>query len=458
MRYLSTRGESAPVGFADAVAQGLAPDGGLYLPEHLPQLGSCLSQWERLSYDELCAEFFLHFCDLPAEVLQRRIKRAYSRFSHPEIAPLIRLRQDLWVLELFHGPTLAFKDFALQLLGEFYEEQIARTGKPITVLGATSGDTGAAAIHGLLGKKGVRIIILYPEGRVSALQERQMACTNADNVYAVAVKGTFDAAQAIVKELFQENDLRNRYNLAAVNSINISRVLAQCVYYFYAWFRLPEEARATAVEFVVPTGNFGNVLAGWMAQKMGLPVASFCVATNRNDILHRLFQTGEYRLETVAASHAPSMDIQVASNFERFLYYAVGRDCGQVRSILQEFKTKGYYVFPRFDRDSFHSSRAEDNDIVQLIRRVQEDFRYVVDPHTACAFVPVYRNSSQDSASLTRIILATAHAAKFPDVLRMAIGYEPRMPSLEMLKQQPLRKTVLEADTEVVKAFLQSSK
>lgn len=456
MRYLSTRGESVPVGFSDAVAQGLAPDGGLYLPESLPQLGSLLPEWEPLSYHELCAEFFSHFSDLPEAVLPQRVKRAYSRFSHPETAPLVRLRDDLWVLELFHGPTLAFKDFALQLLGEFYEEQIARTGKPITVLGATSGDTGAAAIHGLLGKEGVRIFILYPEGRVSPLQERQMACTGAGNVHAVAIQDTFDAAQAIVKELFQEGDFRTRNNLAAVNSINISRVLAQCVYYFYAWFRLPREARKKPVEFVVPTGNFGNVLAGWLAQKMGLPVASFGVATNRNDILHRLFQTGAYRVETVSASHAPSMDIQVASNFERFLYYAEGGDSRAVRTILHACKSTGGYVFPHFRRDTFHSSRADDADIVQLIRRVHEDFHYVVDPHTACAFVPVYQNRAADAGSPTRIVLATAHAAKFPDVLREAIGHEPRAPSLEKLKQQPLHKTVLPAKTEAVRAFLEA--
>lgn len=452
MKFISTRGQCPAVAFSEAVAHGLAPDGGLYLPERMPDFSDKLTTWETLSYADLVEQFLSVFVDIPHDVLQRRVKRAYSTFSHEAIAPLVTLRDDLHVLELFHGPTLAFKDFALQLLGEFYEEQITRTGKPICVLGATSGDTGAAAIHGLLGKKGVQVFILYPNGRVSPLQERQMTCTGADNVFAMAIAGTFDDAQASLKTIFEDLDFRAQLNLAAVNSINISRVLAQCVYYFYAWFRLPKEQREN-VEFVVPTGNFGNILAGWMAQKMGLPIRTLRVATNQNDILHRLFTTGVYKVTEVLPSHAPSMDIQVASNFERFLYFAESSDPARVREIMSTFKKTGAYTFPVFHRDTFTSSRADDGDIVRLIKRVYEDFGYIADPHTACGFVDFYeREKARDG--VTRVVLSTAHPAKFPDTIREAIGIESTSPILEKLKTLPLQKHLLPGKVEDVKAFL----
>lgn len=452
MKFISTRGQCPALSFSAAVAQGLAPDGGLYLPERMPNFSDKLAAWEKLSYVELVEQFLSHFVDIPADVLRARVERAYSTFTHEAIAPLVTLREDLHVLELFHGPTLAFKDFALQLLGEFYEEQIARTGKPICVLGATSGDTGAAAIHGLLGKEGAQIFILYPNGRVSPLQERQMVCTGADNVFAMATEGTFDDAQASLKALFEDQEFRGQINLAAVNSINISRVLAQCVYYFYAWFRLPKEQREN-VEFVVPTGNFGNILAGWMAQKMGLPIRTLRVATNQNDILHRLFTTGIYEVNAVLPSHAPSMDIQVASNFERFLYFSENSDPARVREVMSTFKKTGIYSFPEFHRDTFTSSRADDGDIVRIIKRVYEDFGYIADPHTACGFVNFYE-SEKEKDGITRVLLATAHPAKFPDTIRQAIGVESTAPSLEKLKELPLKKHLLPGKVSDIKAFI----
>ncbi|HSH09348.1 MAG TPA: threonine synthase, partial [Oceanipulchritudo sp.] len=345
MRYLSTRGQCEPLSFTEAVATGLAPDGGLYVPEQLPAIGHLLPDWEGLPYAELCHEFFRLFAtDLDPDVLKSCIQDAYSRFDDPDVAPLRTLEPGLHVLELFHGPTLAFKDFALQLLGNLYEAQIRRTGRHITVLGATSGDTGAAAIHGLLGKEGVHIFILYPRGGVSALQERQMTCTGADNVYAIGIDGTFDDAQTALKEVFGDLEFRREVNLSAVNSINLARVLAQCVYYIYAWLRLPKAERDD-VTFIVPTGNFGNVLAGWWAQKMGLPVKGFRIATNQNDILYRLFTTGCYRIGEVRPSTAPSMDIQIASNFERFLYFHENGNPQRVREIMDEFKRTGDYTF-----------------------------------------------------------------------------------------------------------------
>src|SRR5215213_4525206 len=370
MRFLSTRGQTPPLGFSDAVATGLAPDGGLFLPETLPDFSGKLAGFEKLSYPELCFEFMRVFAtDIPAETLRGIVRESYTRFGDPAIAPLKPLAKNLYVLELWHGPTLAFKDFALQLLGNLYAHQCKVRGQTINVLGATSGDTGAAAIHGLIGRPGTAIFILYPDGRVSPLQERQMTCTGADNVFALAVDGTFDDAQSALKEIFGDQDFRTRHRLSAVNSINLARVLAQCVYYLYAWLKLPPSEHGN-VEFVVPTGNFGNVLAGWMLQKMGVPIRGFRVATNQNDILYRLFSTGEYRVGDVHPSLAPSMDIQVASNFERFIYFAVGRDPVRVRAVMDTFKKTGSYTFQNFDRDTFTASRTTDAEIATIITRI----------------------------------------------------------------------------------------
>jgi len=448
MRYISTRGGVPPVGFSQAVAEGLAPDGGLYLPEELPDLRPFLADWSRLDYAGLCEAFFSVFAtDLAEGELNDIVRRSYTRFDAPEIAPLRRLSDDCYVLELFHGPTLAFKDFALQLLGNFYEAQIARTGRPISVLGATSGDTGAAAIHGLLGKHGVRTFILYPDGRISPLQERQMTCTGADNVFPLAIQGSFDDAQTAMKTVFEDRAFADEVGLSAVNSINLARILAQCVYYLSAYFRLPEAVREAAT-FVVPTGNFGNVLAGWLVQRMGVPLNGFQVATNQNDILHRLFQSGTYELEPVAPSVAPSMDIQVASNFERFIYYAEGGDPAKVREIIQTFKSTGRYVFEDFDRDTFSSSRTDDVGIRELIAAVYRDYDYVVDPHTACGFRALEPGCN--------VVLATAHPAKFPDTIREAIPFDAVHPSLEMLKQRTVVKHAVEPTPEGIKAFMRA--
>ena len=448
MKFISTRGQTEPLGFSEAVAVGLAPDGGLFLPETLPDLSGELGRFAGLDYAALCHEFLRRFAtDVEAAALKDIVTRSYRGFTHPGVAPLEQLGENLFVLELFHGPTLAFKDFALQLLGNLYEHQCRVRGETLNVLGATSGDTGAAAIHGLLGKPGVALFILYPDGRVAALQERQMACTGAANVFALAVDGTFDDAQAALKDVFGDQTFRARHRLSAVNSINLARVLAQCVYYLYAWLRLPPAKRLN-VEFVVPTGNFGNVLAGWMLQKMGVPIRGFKIATNQNDILYRLFTTGEYRLGAVTPSLAPSMDIQVASNFERFLYYHAGRDPAQVREILQTFKAAGVYRFEHFDADTFTASHCTDAEISGIIKHVYHKYGYVCDPHTACGFAEI----SRDRVS---VVLATASPAKFPDVIRAAIGREPTHPSLEALKTRSVDKHSVKADPAMIKAFIE---
>ena len=448
MKFISTRGQTPALGFSDAVATGLAPDGGLYLPESLPAISSAdLARWEKLGYADLCFEFMRIFAtDIPVEELRAIVAISYTRFSHPEIAPLRRLDARTHVLELFHGPTLAFKDFALQLLGNLYERQCRVRRESINVLGATSGDTGAAAIHGLLGKPGTGIFILYPDGRVSPLQERQMACTGADNVFALAVDGTFDDAQAALKEVFGDQAFRTGHRLSAVNSINLARVLPQCVYYLYAWLRLPASERGN-VEFVVPTGNFGNVCAGWLLKQMGVPIAGFKVATNQNDILHRLFTTGEYRVGDVHPSLAPSMDIQVSSNFERFLYYSLGCNQARVREVMQTFKATGGYKFENFDRGSFSSSRCTDGEIQGIIGRVYREHGYVVDPHTACGF----KELNPDRIS---VVLATAHPAKFPDAIRAATGVESTHPALEALKSLPIVKHRIKATPTAIRAFI----
>ncbi len=447
MKFLSTRGQTPVLGFSDAVATGLAPDGGLFLPEALPDFSGKLASFERLGYAELCFEFMRVFAtDIPADTLRQLVNASYTKFSDPAIAPLKPLAKNLYVLELFHGPTLAFKDFALQLLGNLYAHQCQVRRETINVLGATSGDTGAAAIHGLIGRPGTAIFILYPDGRVSPLQERQMTCTGADNVFALAVDGTFDDAQAALKEIFGDQKFRTQHRLSAVNSINLARVLAQCVYYLYAWLKLPASERAN-VEFVVPTGNFGNVLAGWMLQKMGVPIRGFKVATNQNDILYRMFTTGEYRVGSVEPSLAPSMDIQVASNFERFIYFAVGRDPAKVREVMDTFKRTGAYKFEQFNRDTFSASRCTDAEIPGIIQRVYRDYGYVADPHTACGFKEL-------SADRVNVVLSTASPAKFPDTIRTAIGVEPTHPSLEALKSKPIVKHRLNADATVIRDFI----
>ena len=451
MKFISTRGDTPSLSFSDAVATGLAPDGGLFLPKALPQFSSAdLTGFQLLDYPGLCTAFFRRFAtDIDEATFAAIAAKSYAAFDHADIAPLVPLSENLQVLELFHGPTLAFKDFALQLLGNLYEHQCATRGQSINVLGATSGDTGAAAIHGLLGKPGTAIFILYPDGRVAPLQERQMACTQADNVYAMAIEGSFDDAQDALKEIFADQAFRTTHRLSAVNSINLARVLAQCVYYLWAWLRVPAQQQHN-VEFVVPTGNFGNVLAGWLLQRMGVPIRGFRVATNQNDILYRLFTSGDYRVDLVAPSLAPSMDIQVASNFERFLYYSEGRDPRRVREIMATFKSTGAYRFENFDTDTFSATRCADAQIPEIIKSTYDRYGYVVDPHTACAF------AEHDPARFN-IVLATAHPAKFPETIQAAIGVAPTHPSLEALKTRPITKHPVAASVDAIRSFVEAN-
>ena len=448
MKFVSTRGQADAVSFSEAVAQGLAPDGGLYLPSEFPDITPFLREWENMSYSELCFSFFRLFAtDINENALHKIVEDSYSRFSHNEIAPMVSLDENLKVLELFHGPTLAFKDFALQLLGNLYEEQIKKSGRELTILGATSGDTGAAAIAGLLGKKGVTVFILFPDGKVSPLQERQMTCTESDNVFPLAIEGTFDDAQRAVKEIFSDLNFKKKVGLSAVNSINLARILAQSVYYLFAWLKIEKEERLNTT-FVVPTGNFGNVFAGWLLTKMNLPIKGFQVATNQNDVLHRLFKYGQYSLSEVSQSLAPSMDIQVASNFERLLYFILDGDSQKLTQIMAIFAKEGKYCFDDFQVDGFSSSTVSDDEIPEIIRNVQDNYDYLVDPHTACAFKDL-KNSEK------YLILATAHPAKFPNVYEKASLSEPKSAVLEELKEKKSVKFSIDSSVHAIRSFIE---
>ena len=447
MRYVSTRGQTSPLSFSEAVATGLAPDGGLLVPESLPEIGDLLSSWAGLDYASLCERFFQLFAtDLPKKELRAMIGQAYGGFDHPDIAPLRSIGEGRYVLELFHGPTLAFKDFALQFLGRLYGRQIRETGDLINVLGATSGDTGAAAIHGLLDLKGVRQFVLYPKGRVSDLQERQMACTGSDDVFPLAINGSFDDTQRIVKAIFGDETFKVRHGLSAVNSINLARVLAQCVYYLYAWLRLDTGERE-GVTFVVPTGNFGNVLAGWLCHRMGVPGLKFRVATNRNDILYRFFTSGSYSVREVEPSLAPAMDIQIASNFERYLYFGADGDSERIQAAMTRLSEEGHLEWALPVGDGFTATRTSDDEILRQIRRVHDEYGYLIDPHTACGF-------TGPGDGRTEVLLATASPAKFPKVIKAATGEEPRHPCLEKLKGREVITHSLPAEVDAVRAFI----
>jgi threonine synthase len=450
MRYFSTRGQTPICTFTETVAQGLAPDGGLYLPDTIPNVIDKLRSWQYLSYSDLCfAIFELFATDLSSETLHDISRHSFINFTNPHIAPLLQLDEKLFVLELFHGPTLSFKDYALQLLGNLYQDQIQRTGIPINILGATSGDTGSAAISGALGKPGIKTFILYPKGRIAPLQELQMTSTGDPNVFPIAIQGTFDNCQSIVKEIFNDLPFKSKHHLSAVNSLNWARLVAQIVYYFYAWIQLPATYRDTAIEIAVPSGNFGNAFAGWFAQQMGLPIQTLRIATNQNDILYRLFTTNKYQQHHTHASLAPSMDIQASSNFERFLYYEVGQNPETVRTIVNTIRETGTYDFTTFNRSTFRASHADDARILKNISMVYEKYHYVIDPHTACAFEDIDPNK-------TTIILSTAHPAKFTKALKDSIGQTPTHPTLESLKNKTVHNSVLPANIDDVKLFIKS--
>jgi threonine synthase len=430
MRYLSTRGMVRGIPFKQAVMMGLAEDGGLLLPESIPQLSpGDLDALAKLAYPELAFQVLARFIDdIPSTDLKALIDRSCASFTHPEITPVVK-QGDVYILELFHGPTLAFKDVALQLLGNLFEYLLLESNAHLNILGATSGDTGSAAIYGVRGKRGINIFILHPAGKVSPVQELQMTTVTDPNVYNLAIRGTFDDGQRIVKEVFGDLDFKKRYALGAVNSINWARVLAQVVYYFSAWGRVSTATGANQVDFSVPTGNFGDIFAGCIARRMGLPIRHLVLATNANNILTRFVNAGDYSIGAVHPTLSPSMDIQVASNFERYLYYLYGQDPLRVRGAFSEFARSGRLAFSAAEQRQvaaeFRSQSVDDAAIIDEIRTFHAATGYVLDPHTAVG-VRAGRHLTSDGVPM--ICLATAHPAKFPDAVFQAIGRHPDRP------------------------------
>jgi threonine synthase len=456
IRYISTRGAQAPLSFKDAVMTGLARDGGLLIPDRIPNVADQLEDWKDLDYPDLAFEIIRLFTDdIPEARLRELIAAAYATFTHPEVAPLRKVGTR-FILELFHGPTLAFKDIALQFLGRLFEEILEERNGRLNILAATSGDTGSAAICGVRGQERINIFVMHPHERVSPLQERQMTSVLDANVFNLAVKGSFDDCQHIMKTLFSDLPFKDAHALGTVNSVNWARVLSQIVYYFYAAFRVFEETGALQVQFSVPTGNFGDILAGWYAKQMGLPISRLILATNENDILARFFNTGVYAKGEVVATVNPSMDIQVASNFERWLYYKVGSDPKAVARLMAQFAKAGRMEIPRDAKGRVDleivAGSSDTKHTLGVIKHYHEKFNYLLDPHSAAGvFVAEQHNELDDPI----ICLATAHPAKFSEAIEDATDEDlAHHPMLDALENAPTRCEVVENDVEVVKAYL----
>lgn len=455
MRYQSTRGAAPLLGFRDVTLAGLASDGGLYVPEAWPGLTRDeIAGLAGLSYVETAVPVMLPFvgADLSEDELRALCTQAYGRFSHAAVTPLVQLDHQHWLLELFHGPTLAFKDVALQLLGLLFEKFLAGTGDHLTIVGATSGDTGSAAIDAVAGRSGIDIFMLHPKGRVSEVQRRQMTTVLAPNVHNIAIEGSFDDAQALVKAMFNDADFAGRFQVTAVNSINWARLMAQVVYYFYAAVRLGAPDKPVA--FAVPTGNFGDVFAGYVAAKMGLPVAKLIVATNVNDILHRALSSGDYSTGTVTATAAPSMDIQVSSNFERLLFDLAG---GSIADQMRGFEAERAMQLSNVQREGasalFASDRIDADAMNEAMRWGYTQAGEILDPHSAIGLAAARR--ADLPADVPVVTLATAHPAKFAEAVERATGLRPPVPArVGDLHERQERYDVLPATFEAVTTYI----
>jgi threonine synthase len=457
MQYISTRGLDEPCSFRQAVMEGLARDGGLYIPDAYPSVADDWQDWQGKSYVEVALEVMLPFVepDLDRSTLLALLNKAYSRFDDPEVTPL-RSMSFGGLLELYHGPTLAFKDVALQFLGELFEHFLSRDGSTMTIVGATSGDTGSAAIAGVRGRRGIEIFMLHPKGRVSPVQALQMTTVLDANVHNLAVLGDFDDCQRLVKTLFQDHAFKDRWHLGAVNSINWARILAQTVYYFWAALRWRAGGRTSPLRFVVPTGNFGDIFAGYVARRMGLPIESLVIATNRNDILYRTWKSGDYRPASTQPSLAPAMDIQVSSNFERLLFDATGRDAARVREAMACIQEQGFTLSESelaYVHRYFKAGRCDDSAILRTMKNVEQEDTVCVDPHTATAIDVLWQLELTPA-----IVLATAHPAKFPEAVQKALGRFPEEPpAIRRLRGMPTRVEELPADAQALKHYVEVS-
>jgi len=458
VRYVSTRGEAPGLGFSDVLLAGLARDGGLYVPETWPVMTEAeIADLAGKSYPEVAFRVISRFTgdDLAPDVLRAMIDGAYASFRHPAVTPLTQLAANHFLLELSHGPTLAFKDVAMQFLGRVMDHVLAQRGERATIVGATSGDTGGAAIEAFKGRERVDVFIMYPHGRVSDVQRRQMTTVNDPNVHAIALQGTFDDAQGILKGMFNHFSFRDRIRLTGVNSINWARVVAQVVYYFYAACALGAPRRK--VSFCVPTGNFGDIFAGFVAKKLGLPIEKLVIATNVNDILHRTLETGAYELRDVMPSQSPSMDIQVSSNFERLLFEAMGRDGEAVARLMSSLSQGRSFTVPdealATIRAGFASGRADEAETAATIARIRAETGETIDPHTAVAVSVAERFLGDEVPMIT---LSTAHPAKFPDAVEAATGVRPGLPVwLGDLMEREERFDVVANDLVAVERFVE---
>ncbi len=443
---------------------GLADDGGLIIPESIPNVADKLDDWRYLPYGELAFEIFrLYVGDMGDDELRALVDHTYAEAFDPEPAPIVQVG-DVFVLELWHGPTMSFKDIALQFLGNLFENILQKRGGRLNILAATSGDTGSAAIYGCRSRKGIHIFVMHPDGRVSPIQARQMTSVLDDNVHNIALTGSFDDCQMIMKTLACDLDFKRACSLGAVNSVNWARVLAQIVYYFSAAFEVQRRTGADKIRVCVPTGNFGDILAGWYARQMGAPIEQLILATNENDILARFFNTGVYSRGEVHHTLAPAMDIQVASNFERYLYYKVGCDGDKLRSLMEQFHETGSLkidVAPGQTVDAdIEAGQATTDDVLAAIRQCYQDHEYIIDPHTACGYsvaharVPAGVGGGQSDGT-PLLCIATAHPAKFPDAIAQATGQDiAHHPSIDALADLPTRCANLPNDAEAVREFL----
>ena len=436
---------------------GLARDGGLLIPEEIPDLTGCLAAWKKLSFVELAFEVMRLYSDLPEKDLKAIVQRSYSKFDVKEITPVVPVN-GIYILELFHGPTLAFKDVALQFLGNLFEYILKESKQELNILGATSGDTGSAAIQGVRGRDSMRIFVMHPHNRVSKIQEKQMTSVLDGNVYNIAIEGTFDDCQNIMKTIFCDLEFKDKFSLGSINSINWARVLAQIVYYFYAGFRVMEKTGAEKISFSVPTGNFGDIFAGYVACRMGLPVNKLVLATNENDILSRFFNTGEYSIGKVVETLSPSMDIQVASNFERFLYYRLGENAVLLKEMMLSFSKSGKLNLQK-DRDGFIdrtiiAGSSDTETTLSTIRNFHHEYSYILDPHTAVGVHVAMRFKKEGEPM---ICLATAHPAKFSEAIKKATGKDiVHHPSIDALEGMPTKCEPLPASVAAVRDYIET--
>ncbi|MFN3625135.1 MAG: threonine synthase [Hyphomicrobium sp.] len=460
MNYISTRGEAPPLGFEDVVLAGLARDGGLYVPQVWPTLTpEMIASFAGKSFADVAVEVIHPFTGgaIPKGELREMAIAAYARFEHPAVTPLVQVGRNRWILELFHGPTLAFKDVAMQLLARLMDRVLSARNERATIVGATSGDTGGAAIEAFRGSPHVDIAILFPEGRVSDVQRRMMTTPTEANVHAISVRGNFDDCQALVKAMFNDHNFRDRVSLAGVNSINWARIAGQVTYYFVAAAALGAPHRP--VSFVVPTGNFGDIFAGYVAKRMGLPIEKLVIASNVNDILPRTLHGGTYEMREVVATSSPSMDIQISSNFERYLFEASGRDAPLIRAKMRALKETGSFDLGSLGttmRREFAAAAASEKDVAEAIVRTRAESGYVADPHTACAIVAAERELGENG-SVPQIVLSTAHPAKFPDAMEAITGVRPPLPPrLTSLMTDKERFTTIDNDIGIAEGHVET--